>query len=158
MLFTGKDVPGYREICFPVTGKFKTVCCNRETHFPVSREILNFPWFQNFSVFPRSVTVVPNTIFFWWENGSVLHPTSSMSFKMKVHVPIQTPIVWHCGLCCAHMLFVIVMVQTIAHALFRTSTYAHAIENPAARTYLDTHVLDNAVMQNCCCHTQLQLI
>ena len=67
MLFTGKDVPGYREICFPLTGKFKTVCCNRETHFPVSREILNFPWFQNFSVFPRSVTVVPNTIFFWWE-------------------------------------------------------------------------------------------
>ena len=56
------------------------------------------------------------------------------------------------------MLFVIVMVQTIAHALFSAYTYAHAIENPAAHTYLETHVLDNADMQNCCCHTQLQLI
>ncbi len=58
----------------------------------------------------------------------------------------------------AHMLVVIVTVQTIAHALFGAYTYAHAIENPAARTYVDTHVLDNTAMQNCCCHTQLQLI
>ena len=56
------------------------------------------------------------------------------------------------------MLFVITMVQTIAHALFGASTYAHDIENPAARTYLETHVVDNASMQNCCFHTQLQLI
>lgn len=56
------------------------------------------------------------------------------------------------------MLFVIVMVQTIAHALFGAYTDAHAIENPAARTSVDTHVLDNTAMQNCCCHTQLQLI
>ncbi len=60
--------------------------------------------------------------------------------------------------CCAHMLFAIVTVQTIAHALFGAYTYAHAIENPAARTYVNTHVLDNTAMQNCCCHTQLQLI
>jgi hypothetical protein len=62
-----------------------------------------------------------------------------------------------CPLLHTHPL-VIVMVQTIAHALFGASTHAHAIENPASRTYVDTHVLDNAVMQNCCCHTQLQLI
>ena len=42
--------------------------------------------------------------------------------------------------------------------LFGAYTDAHAIENPAARTYVDTHVLDNTAMQNCCCHTQLQLI
>jgi len=36
--------------------------------------------------------------------------------------------------CCAHMLFAIVTVQTIAHALFGAYTYAHAIENLAART------------------------
>ena len=56
------------------------------------------------------------------------------------------------------MLIVIVMFRTIAHALFGASTYAHAIENPAERTYLETHVVDNAAMQNCCFHTQLQLI
>jgi len=60
--------------------------------------------------------------------------------------------------CCAHMLFAIVTVQTIAHALFGAYTYAHAIENPAARTCVDMHVLDNTAMQNCCCHTQLHLI
>ena len=57
-----------------------------------------------------------------------------------------------CPLLCTHVL-VIVMVQTIAHALFGAYTYAHAIENPAVRTYVDTHVLDNTTMQNCCCHT-----
>jgi xanthine/CO dehydrogenase XdhC/CoxF family maturation factor len=56
------------------------------------------------------------------------------------------------------MLFVIAMVQTIAHALFGAYTDAHAIENSAARTSVDTHVLDNTAMQNCCYHTQLQLL
>jgi hypothetical protein len=62
-----------------------------------------------------------------------------------------------CPLLRAHTL-VIVTVQTIPHALFGASTHTHVIESPAACTYLDTHVLDNVTMQNCCCHTQLQLI
>jgi hypothetical protein len=37
-------------------------------------------------------------------------------------------------------------------------TYAHAVENPAARTCVDTHVLDNTSMQNCCYSMREQTI